>query len=92
MSQTQKTKEAKSVVVEKFKTGTADTGSTEVQVALLTHRINELTGHLRTHKKDYSSQRGLLKMVGARRSLLDYLRVSDSSRYTKLIGALELRK
>jgi small subunit ribosomal protein S15 len=78
--------------VEKFKQSTADTGSAEVQVALMTNRINELTDHLRTHKKDYSSQRGLLKLVGQRRRVLDYLKAQSSSRYLKLIQDLELRK
>ena len=90
--QTIQEKENTAKIVGKFKTSASDTGSPEVQVALLTNRITELTSHLRTHKKDYSSQRGLRKAVGERRRLLDYLKVKDSSRYTKLIGELELRK
>lgn len=90
--QTLKEKEATQKVVDKFKTSASDTGSPEVQVAILTTRINELTQHLRTHKKDYGSQRGLLKMVGQRRRMLDYLSATSSTRYLKLIGDLELRK
>ena len=90
--QTHKEKAHTAKVVEKFRTSASDTGSPEVQVAILTDRINELTGHLRTHKKDYSSQRGLLKAVGERRRMLDYLKLRSSSRYLKLIGDLELRK
>jgi len=69
-----------------------DTGSPEVQVALLTARINHLTEHLRTHKKDFHSRRGLLKLVGQRRGLLDYIRNQDVVRYRALIGELGLRK
>jgi small subunit ribosomal protein S15 len=69
-----------------------DTGSADVQVALLTSRINELTEHLKTHKKDHSSRRGLLKMVGQRRRLLDYLSDTDTKRYAELIKKLNLRK
>jgi small subunit ribosomal protein S15 len=69
-----------------------DTGSADVQVALLTHRIAQLTGHLQSHAKDHSSRRGLLKMVAQRRSLLDYLSRSESDRYKKLIEKLNLRK
>lgn len=90
--QTVKQKEATAKVVDKYKVAASDTGSPEVQVALMTARINELTGHLRTHKKDYSSQRGLLKLVGARRRMLDYLRAKSTSRYLKLINELDLRK
>lgn len=91
-NQTLKQKEDTKKVVEKFRTGATDTGSPEVQVALMTTRINELTDHLRTHQKDYSSQRGLLKLVGQRRRMLDYLRDKSTSRYLKLINDLELRK
>lgn len=91
-NQTLKEKESTKKVIEKFKTAASDTGSPEVQVALMTARIVELTDHLRTHKKDYSSQRGLLKLVGARRRMLDYLRSHSSSRYLKLINELDLRK
>ncbi len=69
-----------------------DTGSPEVQVALLTDRIQELTGHLKTHKKDHASRRGLLKMVGSRSSLLKYLKRTDRERYQKIIESLGLRK
>ncbi len=69
-----------------------DTGSVEVQVALLTDRIQQLTGHLQTHKKDHSSRRGLLKMVGARSSLLKFLTRTDRERYQKIIDSLGLRK
>ncbi len=69
-----------------------DTGSPEVQVAILTERINHLTQHLRVHKKDHHSRRGLLKMVGARRGLLNYLMKKDIARYREIIAKLELRK
>ncbi len=72
--------------------GAKDTGSTEVQVALVTSRINELTLHFKEHPKDHHSRQGLLKMVGQRRRLLDYLRSRDFSRYSSLIQLLELRK
>ncbi len=76
----------------KFGKNAADTGSSEVQVALLTTRINELTGHFKTHSKDHSGRRGLLKMVGQRRRLLNYLRAKNVKSYTQLITKLELRK
>ena len=82
----------KAEIVSKFQTGQADTGSPEVQVALLTARINYLTEHFRTHAKDFHSRRGLLKLVGQRRRLLDYLRNSSVDRYRSLIGALSIRK
>ena len=85
-------KETKAEVIEEFKRGEKDSGSAEVQVALLTNRINELTGHLKTHKKDHSSRRGLLKMVGRRSSLLKYLIKTDHDRYVAVIGKLGLRK
>ena len=69
-----------------------DTGSTDVQVALLTHRINELTGHFKTHVKDHHGRRGLLKLVGQRRRLLDYLKRHDAERYRQLIDRLGIRK
>ena len=69
-----------------------DTGSPESQIALFTHRINHLTLHLKTQRKDYSTQQGLLKLVGHRRRLLDYLRVKDSNRYKKIIEQLGIRK
>ncbi len=84
-------KEKKQGIIEEFKTHNADTGSPEVQVAILTTRIRELTEHLKIHKKDHHSQRGLLKMVGRRRRLLQYLRNKDFSRYSGLIQKLGLR-
>jgi small subunit ribosomal protein S15 len=85
-------KEAKLELISKYKTHGTDTGSPEVQVALLTTRINELTDHFKTHKKDHHSRRGLLKLVQQRRSLLDYLKRRDINRYHDLIGRLGLRK
>jgi len=82
----------KKAIVEKHGRNANDTGSPEVQVALLTARINHLTEHLRTHKKDFHSRRGLLKLVGQRRGLLDYVRNQDVVRYRALIGELGLRK
>ena len=82
----------KAEIVSKFQTSQSDTGSPEVQVALLTARINYLTEHFRTHAKDFHSRRGLLKLVGQRRRLLDYLRNSSVDRYRSLIGALNIRK
>lgn len=84
--------EAKSTVVEKYARGPKDTGSPEVQVALLTNRIVHLTEHFKQHKKDNHGRRGLLKLVSKRRALLNYIRNKDSERYTKLIGSLGLRK
>ena len=78
--------------VEQFKRHETDTGSPEVQVALLTKRIESLTGHFKTHAKDHLSRRGLLKMVGQRRRLLDYLKRSNVERYRKVVSALSLRK
>jgi small subunit ribosomal protein S15 len=78
-------------VVEKFRTHERDTGSPEVQVALLTERIHYLTEHFKTHNKDHHSRRGLLKLVGQRRRLLDYLKTRDASRYRKLIEGLGIR-
>lgn len=85
-------KEVKERVVTDFRTHDNDTGSPQVQVALLTQRINELTDHFKTHKKDNHSRRGLLKMVSQRRSLLDYLRRRDIERYHELISRLGLRR
>lgn len=85
-------KETKSNLIEKFRTHESDTGSPEVQVALLTERINMLTGHFKDHKKDHSSRRGLLKLVGQRRRLLNYLKKKDFERYRSLIGELGIRK
>ena len=86
------TKEKKNKIIGDYKLSDADTGSPEVQVALLTTRINELTEHLKTHKKDHSSRRGLLKMVGTRSSLLKYVRNNDIVRYREIIKRLGLRK
>lgn len=85
-------KEAKLGIITQYKTHGTDTGSPEVQVALLTTRINELTEHFKTHKKDNHSRRGLLKLVSQRRSLLDYLKRKDINRYHELINRLGLRK
>lgn len=79
-------------VIEKYRTHETDTGSPEVQVALLTERINELTSHFKEHKKDHHSRRGLLKMVGKRKRLLEYVKRESEDRYFKLIGSLGLRK
>ena len=84
--------EKKKTVIESNRTHEKDTGSPEVQIALLTQRINELNEHLQTHKKDHSSRRGLLKMVGKRNSLLKYLTREDRTRYQQIIGRLGLRK
>jgi small subunit ribosomal protein S15 len=86
------TAEEKQQIVSDYKTHEKDTGSPEVQIAILTKRINELTEHLKTHKKDHSSRRGLLKMVGKRNSLLKYLTREDRTRYQQIIGRLGLRK
>jgi len=84
--------EAKMAIMAEFKLHDSDTGSPEVQVALLTTRIKEITEHLKIHKKDYHTRRGLLKLIGQRRRLLDYIMKKDIVRYRKLIKALELRK
>jgi small subunit ribosomal protein S15 len=86
------TKEAKLEVVAKHGRGPADTGSPEVQIALLTRRINDLTEHLRTHPKDHYSRRGLLRLVGKRRRFLDYLQRNDLEGYRALIKELGLRR
>jgi small subunit ribosomal protein S15 len=86
------TKEAKLEIVQKHGSSTTDTGSTEVQVALLTQRINQLTEHLRTHPKDHYSRRGLLKLVGRRRRFLNYLQKHDLEGYRALIKELGLRR
>lgn len=86
------TQERKQQLIEEFRTHESDTGSPEVQVAILTEKINYLNGHLREHKKDHHSRRGLLKMVGQRRNLLNYLKNSDVSRYRDLINKLGLRR
>ena len=86
------TKERKAEIIEKFRLDEKDTGSPEVQIALLTERINELTEHLKVHKKDNHSRRGLLKMVGQRRNLLNYLTKKDVQRYRDIVSKLGLRK
>ena len=86
------TKEKKTQIIGEYRREDKDTGSPEVQVAMLTHRINELSGHLGTHPKDHASRRGLLMMVSKRRRLLDYLRRHKQDTYVSLIGKLELRK
>lgn len=86
------TAERKSALVKEFATKPGDTGSPEVQVAILTERINYLTDHFKTHKKDNHSRRGLLTMVSKRRSLLDYLKRIDDARYQTLIKRLEIRR
>ncbi|HPD19415.1 MAG: 30S ribosomal protein S15 [Candidatus Goldbacteria bacterium] len=85
-------KEKKKEIIETFKTHEKDTGSPEVQVALLTERINYLTEHFKKHKKDFNSRRGLLQMVAKRKRLLDYLKKTDFERYKSLIERLKLRK
>ncbi len=85
-------KEMKAEIIEKYKRDEKDTGSPEVQIALLTTRINELTEHLKVHKKDNHSRRGLLKMVGKRRNLLNYLAKKDINRYREIVKKLGLRK
>ena len=86
------TSEKKEKIIGAYRTSEADTGSPEVQIALLTSRINELTEHLKTHPKDHASRRGLLKMVGTRSSLLKYVGDKDVERYRKIISRLGLRK
>jgi small subunit ribosomal protein S15 len=86
------TQERKQELVTKFGQSPIDTGRTEVQVAMLTERINELTGHLRTHRKDHHSRRGLLMLVGRRRRFLNYLQRSDLERYRALVRELGLRR
>ena len=84
--------EKKKELIGKFRVHDSDTGSPEVQIALLTERINEITDHLKTHTKDFNSRRGLLKLVGQRRRLLDYLKSKESMRYKAVLEALGLRK
>lgn len=86
------TKETKAQILKKFKTAELDTGSPEVQVALLTARINDMTSHFATHKKDHHGRRGLLAAVNQRRRLLDYLKSKNVGRYESLIKALDIRK
>ena len=86
------TKEIKEQIIKEYQLKEGETGSPEVQVALLTYRINDLNEHLKVHKKDHHSRRGLLKMVGQRRNLLAYLKENDLERYRTLIARLGLRK
>ena len=86
------TKEQKTELIGKYGRSTGDTGSAEVQIALLTERINDLTGHLRTHGKDHHSRRGLLMLVGKRRRMLRYLERNDLERYRSLVAELGLRR
>ena len=86
------TQEKKSEIIKEYQQKEGDTGSPEVQVAILTFRINDLNEHLKIHKKDHHSRRGLLKMVGQRRNLLNYLKNKDIDRYRNLIASLGLRK
>ena len=86
------TAETKSEIIKQYQTAEGDTGSPEVQVALLTHTINSLQEHFRDHKKDHHSRRGLIRMVNQRRKLLDYLRDKDANRYAELIKRLGLRR
>ncbi len=86
------TKEQTAAIVKKFKRNDLDTGSSEVQIALLTAKINDLTSHFTSHKKDFHGRRGLVKMVGQRRKLLDYLRRTDVKKYESVLKALEIRK
>lgn len=86
------TKEEKQAIIEEYRISEDDTGSADVQVALLTHRINSLNEHLKIHKGDHHSRRGLLKMVGKRRNLLRYIRENDVDRYRDLINRLGIRR
>ena len=86
------TKKEKDKIIEKYKTHASDTGSSEVQIAILTEEIKQLTKHLQDHKKDFSSRRGLLKKVGLRRRLLKYLEKEDQKSYENLIAKLKLKK
>ncbi len=86
------TKQRKQEIIGDFETHEGDTGSPEVQIAILTKRINELTEHFKTHRKDHASRRGLLKMVGTRSALLKYVKNKDVKRYQKIISRLGLRK
>ena len=86
------TKEEKNQIIEQYKTHEGDTGSPEVQIAILTYRIKTLTEHLKVNKKDFHSRRGMLKMVGHRRNLLGYLQTKDINRYRAIVEKLGLRK
>ena len=85
-------KEEKEQIINHFRRAELDTGSSEVQIALLTYRINRLTDHFKANKKDHHSRRGLLQMVNRRRKLLDYLKKTSPDKYTKILGDLEIRK
>jgi small subunit ribosomal protein S15 len=85
-------KASKTAIMDQFRRGEGDTGSAEVQIALMTARINHLAEHLRSHEKDFHSRQGLFKLIGRRRRLLEYLKRTDIARYRAVIGALELRK
>jgi small subunit ribosomal protein S15 len=85
-------KEKKAKIIDDFKVHARDTGSAEVQIAILTERINSLGDHFKSHKKDFHSRRGLLLMVGKRRSLLNYLKDKDMKKYEEILGKLNLRK
>jgi small subunit ribosomal protein S15 len=85
-------KTAKTKIIDEFKTHARDTGSAEVQIAILTERINALGDHFKNHKKDFHSRRGLLSMVGRRRRLLNYLKKKDAKKYTEVLSKLNLRK
>ena len=85
-------KSEKEAIIKEYETHEGDTGSPEVQIAILTKRINDLTEHLKTHKKDHHSRRGLFKMIGQRRSLLNYLTKVDIERYRSIIARLGIRK
>lgn len=85
-------KASRTAIIEEHRRGESDTGSSEVQIALLTARINHLADHLKIHTKDFHSRQGLFKMIGRRRRLLEYLKRTDLERYRAVIGALELRK
>jgi len=85
-------KERKAKIIEEFKVNARDTGSAEVQIAILTERINLLGGHFKLHKKDFHSRRGLLSLVGTRRRLLNYLKKKDSKKYEEILEKLSLRK
>jgi small subunit ribosomal protein S15 len=86
------TSERKTEVIQEFRQTDTDTGSPQVQISVLTYRIASLTGHLKTHKKDHASRRGLLMMVSRRRRLLNYLRKNDPSEYREILGKLSIRK
>jgi small subunit ribosomal protein S15 len=86
------TKDAKTQLIQEYRRGDADTGSADVQIAVLSKRISDLTEHLKTHKRDHASRRGLLQLVGRRRRLLEYVRREDVERYRELIARLGLRR